>query len=426
MWHEVAPMLKLRNLGVAALCLPALLIACGSNDQVGSESDDVTSVEHSDVKDQSTDNCWIYSTTGWVESLHLTATGEKLDLSETYLTYWNYYDQIVAGEVTGGMVEEGGSWGEAADKILKYGMIAEGDFIPPEAGDILSKRQAEALKAVDKALKTGELRYGADRANRAKVRAVLDSAFHLTTHVIAQLDQVFGKDVSKTLDKDWANTPLPAGISIRKPTDFKAKLKNPATNNWDTVTVLEAMGTHKATNNLEHRNGDYAWQEATYPKSATDRRQFLKRVQRALNDHQPIVINWTIDFAALTPDGRFPDVPTAHVGEDQGGHMVLGYDYAVDDVPGYGSLEAGVDATPAQLDAALADEAQVRFLRVKNSWSPNYHNLPPPAPGGYHDLYFKYLNGPMKMCDQDANDKPIPSTCHPGVPLESIVLPAGY
>ena len=70
------------------------------------------------------------------------ATGEKLNLSETYLNYWNYYDQIVAGEVTGGMVEEGGSWGEAADKIAKYGMIAEGDFIPPEADDIISKRQA--------------------------------------------------------------------------------------------------------------------------------------------------------------------------------------------------------------------------------------------------------------------------------------------
>ena len=421
-------MAKLPSFARAAFCLPlavATFAACSSNDTARSD-DDVTSVAHGAVKDQSSDNCWIYATTGWVESLHLTATGEKLDLSETYLTYWNFFDQIVAGDVTGGMVEEGGSWGEAADKIAKYGMIAEGDFIPPEATEILSTRQAEALKTVDAALKSGELRTGAARRNRALVRSVLDRAFHLTTHVIAELDKAFGKDVSRTIDKDYASTALPDGVAIKKATDFKARLRNPDTGRLDTVTVADAMGTHKSVDNLEHRNGQFAWQEVPYPKSASARRDFLKRVERALNDHQPIVINWTVDFAALTDDGRFPDVPTEHAAEDQGGHVVLGYDYAVDNVPGFGSLEAGVDATPAQLNAALADEAQVRFLRVKNSWSPNYHNLPPPAPGGYQDLYMKYLNGPMKMCDNDANDKPIPSTCKPGIPLDTIVLPAGY
>jgi hypothetical protein len=106
--------------------------------------------------------------------------------------------------------------------------------------------------------------------------------------------------------------------------------------------------------------------------------------------------------------------------------MVLGYDYAIDDVPGFGSLEAGVDATPAQLEAALSDASEVRFIRVKNSWSPNYHDLPSPAPGGYHDLYLKYLNGPMPMCDDNAKDEPIMSTCKPGIPLDTMVLPAGY
>ena len=419
--------LRLRPFAAALVSVGVLaaLPACnGSAEEIAGAGDDVTEVAQSSVKDQSTDNCWIYATTGWVESLHLAATGESLNLSETYLTYWNFYDQIVAGEVTGGQVEEGGSWGEAADLILKYGMIAEGDFIPPEANTILSKRQEEALKAVNAALKTGELRTGAARRNRKLVRDVLDKAFKLTTKTIAELDAVFGNDVSRSLDKDFATKDLPPGSPIRKASTFRANLKNPATGAIDHVTVAEAMGLHKSSGDLEHRKGDYSWQEASYPKGASARRDFWKRVERALDDHQPVVVNWTIDFAALTADGRFPDVPSKP--GSQGGHMVLGYDYAVDDVPGFGSLEAGVDATPAQLEAALDDRAHVRFLRVKNSWSPNYHNLPAPAPGGYHDLYLKYLDGPMPFCDMNSKDEPIMSSCKPGVPLESIVLPAGY
>ena len=418
---------RLRPFATALVSLGVLasLPACGAGrEDVSGSEDPVTEVAQSSVKDQSTDNCWIYATTGWVESLHLAATGESLTLSETYLTYWNFYDQIVAGEVTGGEVEEGGSWGQAADMILKHGMMAAGDFIPPEANAILSKRQAEALKAVNAALKTGELRTGAARRNRTTVRDVLDKAFKLTTKMIADLDAVLGHDMSRTLDKDFATKDLPAGSPIRKASSFKANLKNPATGAIDHVTVVEAMGTHKSSDNLEHRNGTYSWQEASYPKAAPARRDFWKRVERALDDHQPVVVNWTVDFNALTADGRFPDVPSKP--GSQGGHMVLGYDYAVDNVPGFGSLEAGVDATPAQLAAALDVRAEVRFIRVKNSWSPNYHDLPAPAPGGYHDLYLKYLDGPMPMCDTDSNDNPIMSTCKPGVPLESIVLPAGY
>jgi hypothetical protein len=401
-------------------------VACSAPQEgVGDADDAVTEVAHSSVKDQSTDNCWIYSTTGWVESLHLAATGEELNLSETYLTYWNFYDQIVAGEVQGGEVEEGGSWGEAGDLIRKYGMIGEGDFIPPEENEILSKRQEVALKAVNEALKSGDLRSGAARRNRALVRDVLDRAFKLTTTTISYLNKTFGHDVSRTLDKDYVSTDVPAGVPIRKASSFKAKLKNPVTGKVEDVTVADAIGTHKAVNNLEHRDGTFAWQDAAYPKAKQARRDFWKRVERALNDHQPVVVNWTVDFAALTDDGRFPDVPPKP--GSQGGHMVLGFDYAVDDVPGFGSLEAGVDVTnPAALAAALDDAAQVRFLRVKNSWSPNYHDLPAPAPGGYHDLYLKYLDGPMPICDMDKDDNPVMSSCKPGIPLESIVLPAGY
>ena len=44
---------------------------------------------------------------GWAESLHLAATGHELNLSESYMTYWGWFEQIVAGEVSKGVVEEG-------------------------------------------------------------------------------------------------------------------------------------------------------------------------------------------------------------------------------------------------------------------------------------------------------------------------------
>src|SRR5690606_34975205 len=156
-------------------------------------ADEVTSVPHSSVKDQSSNNCWVYATVGWIESLHLAAGGTELNLSESYLTYWHWFEQIVAGEVTKGVVEEGGSWGTAAELILEYGLMAEKDFIAVEADEIFSKRQAEAVKAINLELKSGRLRFGAQRRNRELVRKVLDDAWNLTSKTIAILNRTFGK-----------------------------------------------------------------------------------------------------------------------------------------------------------------------------------------------------------------------------------------
>lgn len=37
-------------------------------------------------------------------------------------------------------------------------------------------------------------------------------------------------------------------------------------------------------------------------------------------------------------------------------------------MPGLGLLEAGETATPAPMEAALADGTKIELLRVKNSW----------------------------------------------------------
>jgi len=358
---------------------------------------------------------------GLVESLYETATNKPLDLSESYVTYWHWFDQITGGTISGGAVEEGGSWGEAADHILKYGVMATKDFVPGDATKELSDRQATALKAVNEALKSGELKTSAARRDRAKVRAFMDKAWQLSPEVSAALDATFGADVSSTLDVDTSKkSPI-----VLHAGDLPARLMNPSTKKMDTMTLADAIGTHRSASDQDHRNGKFAWNDVSFPRGKQARRDFLKRVQRALADGNPVVLNWYVDFNALTADGKFL-APPAKPGS-QGGHVVLAVDYQVENVPGFGTLPAGVVETrPEALQAALSDQAIVTFIRIKNSWGTTYHPLAAPAPAGDHDLYMKYLNGPIQECDMDANDNPKPSTCVKAVPFESVVLPAGY
>src|SRR5690606_10544896 len=86
----------------------------------------------------------------------------------------------------------------------------------------------------------------------------------------------------------------------------------------------------------------------------------------------------------------------------QGGHMTVVEDYQISNVPGFGTLEAGVLVTDQKaLDAALATEATIDFVRIKNSWGTS---LAPNNSGeefrGYHDLYAAYLNGPLTQCTE--------------------------
>jgi hypothetical protein len=411
-----------RKLLLASLSALVLGTAACAGSSVARDDDDVTEVPHSRVKDQSTNNCWLYATMGWVESLHLSATGEELDLSESYLTYWHWFDQITAGFVEKGVVEEGGSWGTAADLILKYGMMKEGDFIPPEKDVIFSERQKEAVKVINDELRGGTLRSGAARRNRALVREVLDRAWKLSNTTIGHMNRTFGREGENTLDVTNA---VSEGAPILRASDIKIHVMNHETVRFNDKTVLEVIGTHRSEDNIENRRGAFAWQDVPYPAGRRARKAFWARVRHALNDKQPVIVNWTIDDNSFTADGKYLEPPKTP--GPQGGHMVLGFDYAVDNVPGVGSLEAGTLVTDKRvLDATTDPAADMRFIRVKNSWSPTFHSLPDPAPGGFHDLFVKYLNGPMKFCAMDEKDKPILSRCEDGIPLESIVLPAGY
>jgi hypothetical protein len=387
-------LLSLRTLSIASL-LAVTTTAVGCGDDTGAGDDNVTDIKNSDVKKQSIGNCWVYASVGWAESLHLTHSGTELDLSESYLSYWHWFEQVSGGAegqtqiatLGNNELSTGGWYGVAAELMRRYGVINEGAFIPEEADEARSARQASALAAINKSLKEGALKDAAARRDRALVRRELDEAWQLNPEVRSLLDEVFGADVSHTLYE--ADRPLPSDGTMRYPSAIEV---------GQGITLADAIGKPKSNFNVKDRVGPFAWTEKPYPSSASARRAFLREVQVAMHQRLPVIMTWFVDFNAMGADKAFrapPETPGR-----QGGHMTVLEDYEIDNVPGFGTLAAGTVVTDqAALDAALLDEAIIKFFRIKNSWG---SEIAPQDAGdefrGYHDLFMEYLNGPIKKC----------------------------
>jgi len=378
----------------------------------------VTSVNQSEVERQSIGNCWLYAGASWVESLNKAATGVELDTSQSYVTYWHWFDQITRGG--GKEIRTGGSYATVVDLYLRYGLMTQAEFLPEEATAEMSARQSQALAAINESLKSGALSTSAARSNRATVRAELDRVWRLRPDAVGLLNAVFGANVSKTLDRGYTTQAPPtfAGLRVLRAADIAVRVNARGSSTFENKTLADAIGSGWS------RSGPFAWTQTYYPSGAKARRTFQKRIQRALHDHQPVIVSWFVDFNALARDGSFSLEEIARNGGPgkQGGHMVVMHDYEVDNVPGFGTLPAGVDETrPDALQAALSDAATVKFFRVKNSWGKyrpdRWDDTPLP---GYHDLYRTYLDGPIKQCDTDG------ANCSNTTPLWDVVLPAGY
>jgi hypothetical protein len=416
---------------LARCSIAALLIVAGAGcaiegDQAGDEeegevaasTDAITDINHSTVKRQSIGNCWLYAAASWAESLAKSASpsNTELNMSESYWTYWHWFDQIANGGA-GDEIQTGG-WFVTAEAIMdRYGIMTEGTFIPSEANDEMSLRQKSALAKMNESLKNGALKTYEARRDRALVRRELDKAWELAPNVVRQMNRVFGPSVTRTLDRSTVSTSF---TSIRRPSAIKALLRDPETKEPVTATLKDAIGTGSGWS----RSGRFAWQSVSYPWSPSARRAMQVRVQKALHDSQPVVISWYVDFNSLDPQGRFA-APPATPGS-QGGHLTVLEDYQINDVPGFGTLKAGeLETRPDALEAALSPSAKIEFLRVKNSWGswrPDRQFVLP----GYHDLYMAYLDGPIKHCKQNEAGTGSTDDCRDDTPLNDFVLPPGY
>ena len=388
---------------LAAVALALSASAAGCSSETGNNTDDITNVANTSVKNQSIGNCWVYASLGWAESLHLTQTAEQLNLSESWISYWHWYEGI-AGPPKGlfsiaqvgkdGKVSTGGWFGLAAELMRRYGVIPEGNFIPEEAEAARSSRQSSALAAINASLTSGALKDAAARKDRKLVRAELDKAWGLSAATIALMDEAFGADVSKSLADGSAKSPANSGLMHPKEVSV-----------GHAITLADAIGQPSSTYNYLQRKGKYAWNEVSYPTSQSARREVQRKMQKAMHSGMPVILSWFVDFNAMDSQNRFmaPPEKPGH----QGGHMTVLEDYQINDVPGYGTLEAGELVTDQKaLDAALDPKASIEFLRIKNSWG---SSLAPNSAGeefrGFHDLYMKYLDADLVKCTESNGDK---------------------
>jgi len=409
-------MLNISSLGrfrrfaaVAGITLACAAPGCVTDD-TGTSSDDVTDIANTDVKKQSIGNCWIYASIGWVESLRLTHSGEALNLSESYITYWHWFEQLHGGGAGERQLADldyedevyklntGGWWATAAEIMRRYGLVEEGIFIPEEEEAAKSARQSSAKSAINASLKDGVLSDSAARRDAATVRAELDKAWGLNDEVKAKLDAVFGADVSRTM---YDNPEIPADSGLRTVQSLKVGHDGAGTE----LSLADAIGTPSYSYwGPPKRQGPYAWNEERYPSYASSRRDFQIKVQDAMHRRLPAIMTWYVDFNALENDNTFKTVPETP--GRQGGHMTVVEDYQITNVPGHGTLPAGELVTdPAILEAALAPEAQIEFFRIKNSWGSSLS--PDPDQGdalkGYYDLWMTYLNEKIPHKEDDGS-----------------------
>jgi hypothetical protein len=423
--RRMTPTPRLRTWLMSAL-LAVTPVAAGCTSDVGSSSDDVTDVKHTDVERQSIGNCWLYAHASWIESMNYSATGKPFDVSQSYWTYWDWFTKIVGGEVYGTELETGGFYTVANDIVLERGIMPEAKFIKEDSNGEMSSAQSSALSFIQNELKNGRLKDTSARYDRALVRKVLDEAWKLSSTVKSQMTKAFGKNFEKSF---LSSSTTSSGTSIIHPRDFKVWYTERQTNKnapTERVTGLDVAIQQ--------------WKVANYPSwTDTSKRDFQIRVQKALHDRQPVIITWDVDFNAMEGfdpvlKGSFNTTTLKKAGKPgrQGGHMTVLEDYEIE-TKDFGLLKAGVTLDPAnpedakKLAAALLPTSTLKFLRIKNSWGA-FRDDRSSAPGfpGYHDLYMDYLNGPIAWCPDQADPKDPAKCTGRSTPWDSVVLPPGY
>ena len=215
---------------------------------------------------------------------------------------------------------------------------------------MLSERQECAEAKVLEELKEGGRLWfapGADNFKEIrspeKVRAVLDEAFTC-------------KEENQKID----------GLAVQKEHKKSAEgtmFKVPGKSDLQSLAVtLEEWDYIQPKDNFNSKS------KKALP-TARDQRYYdalEKAIKQALNDGQPVVIGFQIDFNAVDQNGLFNLSTYAAQGAGtKGAHMVVLSDYTVKDAPNYGTLPEG-NLSAEKKQAAI--EGKLEYLVAKNSW----------------------------------------------------------
>jgi hypothetical protein len=357
----------LATLSLAACAAPA--------SDASTDDSDITDVKHTPVKEQTIGNCWLYASVAWAESLHQIAVGETRDLSESYLTYWHWYEQINGFRNNPGgepKLQTGGFFHVATHLMKTYGLMNEASFIPTEESSVASQKQRSALAKIEAALKPGGALATQDQRSPKNIRTVLNDAFELPADVRADLDAAFGADEPTPLARDRS---VPERIIAPWTFDAASKASPGATVVKKPIDVV----------------GD-EWEESYLWGAEADKRAPLRRLQKAMHDGLPALIVWNVDWASSGRDGTFRKLPVSKLDKWDGAHMTVVEDYQAISVPGHGTVPVGIPVTdPTVFDALLADQTRIGLVRIKNSWGFRENPTTQQDFKGYYDLHNDYL-----------------------------------
>ncbi|MEN9530345.1 MAG: hypothetical protein RI932_2218 [Pseudomonadota bacterium] len=333
-------------------------------------STQTVNIPHTPVKWQSIGNCWAYAAVGWIESMLLRGETEPLpNFSETYITYRHYEAQLAY--LNGSELQTGGSFYEATQIIMRYGLLKESDFAPEEAQATRSERQKKATAVLNESLKSGVL---SKSRTREVIRAELDRAFGVNMKALE----------SKVID--------PSTITVSAGRGVKAPLSEvmPA---WREIHWPISYAEYPA----DPRPGFKA--EASWDGKLTEMQvRALRRAMRAMNAGYPVVLNWFVDFNAMTPEGVFDlkKLQEAGVGR-QGYHSTVLEDYLA---KGFDPVTNTYFETPEgevsdlMKTAAVSYGALTSFI-TKNSWGGSERidrsSYFRDGEKGYHKLQADYL-----------------------------------
>ena len=407
-------LISLRHLCAGGLLsgLMTLTAACSGLENAGSSighnpvqpialsSTKTVNLPHTPVKWQSIGNCWAYAAAGWIESLMLRTDGQQaLDVSETYITYRHYEQQLAY--TFDDELETGGSFQQATQLILTYGLITEADFVPDEANATKSDRQKQATNILNESIAFGAL---SRSRSKAVVRAELDRAFgvnlkELEDKIIdpSTLIVATGRGQTERLYEVMANW-----REISWPIDFRSYPDAP----------LPGMSAKPIRN----------------PEITDQQISLLRRAMRAMNAGHPIVLNWFVDFNGMSQDGVFGlnDLEEKGLGR-QGYHSTVAEDYVAE---GFDPFAGRYFVTPEgevsdSLKATAAKFGIPTAFIIKNSWGgsermdrPSYFR---DGEKGYHKLMTDYLFAFIPQLNEETQSFQGFTTG-----LNGIILPPGF
>jgi hypothetical protein len=382
----------------------------GSNAATDEEA--LTNIPISGIRNQtSTGNCWLYATVAWAESL--AAEGGAKNYSTAYLAYWNFFDQIREADASFRGVEwTGGSWGQASELILRYGLVDLATFTGASSETADSKLALEAMKTINKSLRSGALKTKAARSNPETVRQELNRAWQVRPELVREMNNAFGADGMQTF---LTSSTVAAESSIIDPR--KLPVRTAKAGSIQQASLADVIGVAMFQELPDARSGEFAWTGVPAPSILFNGKEaipiYVRRAQRALNDGMAIPISWCVVDEGSDKEGRYIKPVSGTVPEC--GHETVITDYEVR-LPDGRVLRAGEQASDADKALSLDERSEVLFLRMKNSWGTSSKN----TNAGYTDIYPSYYMSQVKACTDGE-----PCQIYESL-LSDMTLPPGY